>query len=109
MNPQLAIGNVVVYRLTASDCDAINRRRTSGQSIHERLQQEPPAWPEGAQAHIGNQVHVGQVVPFVVTAVWPEEFDGKGGYNGQVLLDGTDSLWVTSVQQGMEPGNWNFA
>ncbi|KKK65507.1 hypothetical protein LCGC14_2973460, partial [marine sediment metagenome] len=31
---------------------------------------------------------------------------GYQGVNGQAFLDGNDSLWVTSVQEGYESGQW---
>lgn len=99
------IGRIVHYRLTANDAETILARRaaTRGQSI-------------------GNTPHEGQVVPLIITAVWPEEYagnarlghheegtkyDGPEGVNGQVLLDGNDSLWVTSIPQHEElTGCW---
>ena len=106
------VARIVHYKLTAQDAEQINRRRTSGGSIADRLKTEK--WPRGAQAHIGNGVSVGQVVPLIVTAVWPEEYasnvrlahhpegtkyESPFGVNGQVLLDGNDSFWVTSAPQ----------
>lgn len=107
-----AIGRIVHYRLSAADADAINRRRTSGSSIAERLKSE--TWPVGAQAHIGSFVNKGDVVPLTITKVWPDEYAGGAylahhepgtkydstyGVNGQATLDGTDSLWVCSAPQ----------
>jgi hypothetical protein len=98
MNP--TIGRILHYRLTASDAQAINRRRTSGASIADRMKQDPPAWPAGAQAHIGNTASEGDTVPLVVVRAW------SSGVNGQALLDGNDTLWVTSAEEGTEPGTW---
>lgn len=113
-----SIARIVHFRLSAEQADAINRRRTSSGSIADRLEAEK--WPRGAQAHVGNSVHEGQVLPLVVTQVWPTEYEGNAylshhsaialggavpvyesafGVNGQVLLDGTDSFWVTSAPQ----------
>ena len=82
-----SVGRILHYRLTASDAEAINRRRTTHTSIRERLQAEPPAWPAGAQAHMGNPAEEGQVLPLVVVRVWSED---TGCLNGPVLLDGNE-------------------
>lgn len=88
-----SIGRILHYVLTANDCEAIQQRRKPLGTFHEAN------WPEGAQAHVGNPVHEGLHVPLVVTAVWPNEYgEGTVGVNGQVLLDGNDSLWVTSAR-----------
>ena len=112
MNP--TIGRIVLFRLTAEQAEQVNRRRTSPGSIAERISDESwRHWPEGAQAQIGNSVAEGTVVPMIITAVWPDEFQGGAhlfthdapvyqstfGVNGQAFLDGTDSLWVTSAPQ----------
>jgi hypothetical protein len=107
-----SIGRIVHYRLSAADAEAVNRRRTTRDSIVSRI--ADGKWPLGAQAHSGNSVHEGQVLPLVITQVWPEEYTGSArlahhlegtnydsafGVNGQVLLDGNDSLWVTSAPE----------
>lgn len=52
--------------------------------------------PSGSNPRHGDQL------PLLVTVVFP----GGELLNGQVLLDGSDSLWVTGRPQGDEPGNW---
>lgn len=100
-------GRIVLYTLTEQDAAQVNRRRTNGASIADRLKQEPPVWPAGAQAHIGNHANAGDVVPLVVVKVWPNEYgENVPGVNGQALLDGNDALWVTSAREGTEPGTW---
>ena len=94
-----SIGRIVHYKLTAEDAAQVNRRRTNGKSIGERI--ASGKWPEGAQAHIGNGASENDTRPMVITQVWP---DGK--VNGQVLLDGNDALWVTSITEGDKPGAW---
>lgn len=97
MNPTVVIGSVVRYTLTEADASIINRRRTDSEQIARRLSQNPPQWPAGAQAHIGNQAKAGQVFPMLVTAI-----ESKGGIvayvNGQVSLDGNDVLWKQGLQ-----------
>ena len=104
---QITTGRTVLYTLSDDDVTQINRRRTNGRSIRERMQAEPKQWPEGAQAHIGNTASAGDVVPLVVVLVWPNEYgEGAPGVNGQALLDGNDTLWITSAKEGTEPGTW---
>ena len=68
MSEQLpSIGRIVHYRLSADDSTQINRRRTTGASIAARMKdavsmhESITAWPAGAQAHIGNEAHEGDV------------------------------------------------
>lgn len=55
-----------------------------------------------------NPHSVGQELPLIVCRVWPNEFGDKPGVNGQVFLDGNQSLWVTSVGEGDQPGQWHW-
>lgn len=103
MNP--TAGRIVHYTLTAGDAEQVNRRRTTGGSIADRMKQEPPAWPAGAQAHIGNQAQEGHVLPMLVVRVWSPD---TGCVNGQVFLDGNDTLWATSAIPGDGPGQWRW-
>ena len=106
----ITIGRTVHYTLNEQDAAEINRRRTSGKSIAERMkvqisqvETETPilGWPTGAQAHIGNEAAAGQVFPAVSVRVWTPAMA-----NLQVLLDGNDVYWATSRHEGTEPGTW---
>lgn len=100
----ITIGRTVLYTLSADDAVAMNRRRTTGASIAERMGERPiPLWPAGAQAHIGNEVHEGDVVPMVVVRIW-----SPTTVNGQAFLDGNDVLWVTSATEGTGPHTWQW-
>lgn len=81
------LGLTVLYRLSKADVDliAIRRRESEGQKQ-------------------GNPAHEGERVPMIVTATW----SAGDNVNGQVILDGDDSLWVTSVNRGDQPGEWDF-
>jgi hypothetical protein len=118
---EITIGRTVLYTLTPSDAEQINRRRTTGTAIAERIKnnsvplQAMPldnpikTWPLGAQAHIGNSAYAEESYPMVVVRVWPDKFGpGIPGVTGQVLLDGNDTFWVTSAKEGMEPGTWHW-
>lgn len=101
----ISIGRIVHFRLNDAQAEAITRRRNDARANLERMRAERP----GFQAHIGNPVSAGQVVPMIVTAVWPDEFGpGEPGINGQIILDGCDSLWVTSVREGGRSGEWSW-
>jgi hypothetical protein len=104
---EITIGRTVLYTLTSSDAEQINRRRTNGDSIERRIKSDK--WPLGVQAHIGNSAYAEESYPMVVVRVWPDKFGpGIPGVNGQVLLDGNDTFWVTSAKEGMEPGTWHW-
>lgn len=81
-------GRIVAYKLSAPDAEAINKRRAD---LHASgfAQQNT-----GGQCHIGNSVALGDIYPMVITRVWAPM--PGGAVNGQVLLDGNDTLWVTS-------------
>ena len=97
------IGLMVLYRLTADEALATNKRREDARQNVEKMREERP----GFQAHVGNMVNEDERVPMIITQVWPDEFGpGYQGVNGQAFLDGNDSLWVTSVQEGYESGQW---
>lgn len=36
------------------------------------------------------------------------KWQDEPGINGQVFLDGNDTLWVTSADEGTEPGQWSW-
>lgn len=98
-----SIGRSVHYRLSADDATHINRRRTTRESIQQRIHDH---WPAGAQAHIGNEVAEGEVYPMVIVRVWGPT--AESAVNGQVFLDGNDVLWVISRVVGDTPGTWQW-
>lgn len=92
-----SIGRIVHYVMTVTDCDALRRRRV------ENLGHDPN-WPAGAQGHVGNYHTPGQEVPLIIVVPWGGD---KDSVNGQVILDGNDTLWVTSAPRGTGPGTWH--
>lgn len=96
-----SVGRIVHYTLSESDAIQINRRRADA-SRNMRTHQEQKT---GAVVHVGNNVAAGDVYPMVITRVWgdPSEFTAV---NGTVFLDGNDTLWATSVDQGIGPRHW---
>lgn len=93
---QPTVGRIVHYLLTAMDVEQIHRRRVSGAGHGEN-------WPMGAQAHVGNPHVERQTMALMVCAVSP-----NGNVNGQVFLDGNDSLWVYAVSEGTGSGSWSW-
>ena len=85
------VGRIVHYRLTEEDVNTINIRRENARFIS-----------------YGNPHSKGQVLPMIICAVYPYEFGDRPGVNGQVFLDGNDSLWVASALEGTEPGQWSW-
>ncbi len=83
------IGRTVIYKLSAENVQQIDVQRARS----------------GAYAIF---VSEGQEFPLVIVRVWPYEFGDQPGVNGQVILDGPDTLWVTSVGEGTEPGQWHW-
>lgn len=103
MNLTPTLGRIVLLVLTASQAAEINRRRTTGSEIHHKL--EAGTWPAGAQAHIGNVVNAGDTYPAIVVRCWTDDM-----VNLQVLLDGNDTYWATSVHESHQPnaGFWHW-
>lgn len=102
MRPSL--GRIVLYAISLEDSQQINRRRTNGGAIAERIKKNTEtssAWPLGAQAHIGDPTSGGDVRPMIITQVHPDD-----SVNGQVFLDGNDCFWATNIHQGPGPGTW---
>ena len=95
------LGGILYYRLSEIDAAQINRRRTTGLAIANRI--AVSEWPLGAQAHIGNEARVGQIFPMLVVRVGDA---AAKMISGQVFLDGTDVLWVQDVHYGGSVGQW---
>jgi hypothetical protein len=92
-----SLGGDVIYRLSRGDVTEINRRR-------RHFKDSPPAtW--GYQAHVGNDVHVGEVYAATIVRI----FDPTSStVNLQVTLDGADTYWATSRPNGLDDGQWSW-
>lgn len=88
----LVPGRIVYFVFDAQSAAEVMRRRTTGTAIAEKLHNDPPIWPAGAQAHIGNHLAAGAICPAMVVAHF-----GGDVVNLQVMLDGSDTYWATSV------------
>ena len=84
---KVSLGRIVHYTLTAAQAAEAKKQRgvVGGAAVGQRTIEE------------------GNVCPMIITAVWNAE---NGTVNGQAFLDGNDSLWVTSVDEGAGPGKW---
>lgn len=95
-----SIGRIVHYTLTETDAEQINRRRSDANKPGDKF-----VLP-GAVIHSGNQASAGDVYPLMITRVWPGQENGL--INGQVFLDGNDTLWATSVHEGEGQRTWHW-
>lgn len=74
-----SVGRIVHYKLTPNDV-----RRIENDREHYDL--------------AANSVNPGDVYPMLIVRVWAPG-NPASAVQGQVFLDGEDSLWVTSVSQ----------
>lgn len=88
------IGRIVHYTISVEEADAINRRRNDA----TRSMREHREAATGVQLHVGNVAREGDVYPLLIVRVWPGDL-----VNGQLFLDGNDTLWVCSVYEGEGP------
>lgn len=97
-----SIGRIVHYVLSDSDAATINKHRQDATASNVS------AGNTGTVVHAGNHVTGGDVYPLIITRVWAtgDAVTEQTACNGQVLLDGNDTLWVTSVTQGDGPRCW---
>lgn len=89
-------GRIVKYTLTDHDAVQVHRRRAAAVARNPH--------DSGFVVYVGNPVREGDEFPLVITMVWKSS-EG-GAVNGQVLLDGNDTLWVTSRVEGFGAGQW---
>lgn len=95
--PKPSIGRIVHYTLTEPEAKAINKRRS------DAYESKIVAQNSGAVVHFGNGCVEGDVFPMMITRVWNDDM-----VNGQVFLDGNDTLWVTSVHEGEGPRTYTW-
>jgi hypothetical protein len=95
-----SIGRIVHYTLTEQDAEQINRRRKDAQASLDWHREHKT----GAVVHTGNAVSANDVFPMVITRTWGDT--EQSAVNGTVLLDGNDTFWATSVDQGEGQRHW---
>lgn len=104
-----SIGRIVHYRLNSYDAQRINARRAARVTAAKGgtfFGSQVPGI-DGTQTHEGNEAREGDVYPFMITRVWGDT--PESSVNGQLFLDGNDTLWLTSASQGSpdENGKWS--
>ena len=93
-------GRIVEYTLNAQDAEAINRRRADAAQNLTKHREDA----DGSVIHVGNSVSAGDTYPLVIVRCWGQT--EQSSVNGQLLLDGNDSYWVTSAGQGDGERQW---
>lgn len=93
-------GRIVEYTLTTQDADSINARRAHAEEQRIKVGD----YQDGVMVHVGNQAEAGQVLPMVIVRAWGDQ--ETSAVNGQVILDGNDVLWKTSVSVGQGEGRF---
>jgi hypothetical protein len=96
----VTVGQMVLYTLSEGDAVEVNRRRAHA-TFHLNAHRERA---DGSQIHVGNEVAGGDVFPMVVVGV--EGSGSLAAVNGQVMLDGNDTLWVRLVREGSGPATF---
>lgn len=91
------VGDIVLYSLTTYDAACINKRRADASRNAAAIERGEL----GCIVHVGNPVSSGEEYPMVVTRVWTPRC-----VNGKVLLDGSDSYWVASAEEGALRRRW---
>lgn len=105
------LGMDVLYTATEQDAKNMKSRRDDHMAYRREVNKQAhhtgdtpaagnPLGRSGHVAHVGNEVEVGRRYAAKVVRDW------GACVNLQVFLDGTDTLWVTSVSQGDGPGQW---
>lgn len=95
-------GRIVHYVISEADAAVISNRRIDG---------APYEMTKGVQMSFGNPIKNGDHLPMIMTAVFQNEYgEGIPGVNGQVVLDGSDTFWITSKKYSelKEPGTWHW-
>ena len=92
------IGRIVLYTLSATDAEKINKRLKDAQLA---MSQHRTA-SNGVMVHVGNSVEEGNQFPMIITKVWGS--DESSAFNGQVMLDANHTFWASSTAIGDGPG-----
>ena len=100
---QPSIGRFVHYKLNQQDADAINKRRAD---FNRTVGRQRQALDDGWQAHVGNAVKAGETFPALVVRRWGET--PESCIQLQVFLDGNDTYWATSVNEGDGERQWSW-
>jgi len=97
-----SVGRTVLYQLSETDAIVTNKRRADAKANLDTHRTNA----NGVQIHVGNPVKEGDTFPLIIVRVWGDTPDSL--VNGQVILDGNDHFWATSVGVGTTPGTWSW-
>lgn len=97
--PIPGIGRIVHYRLSEQDVASITTMRQQASILAGSLR---------IPARQGNPVSAGDAFPMMITKVWSPDPHVHTAVNGQVFLDGNDTLWVTSALVGEGPRTYSW-
>lgn len=78
-------GRIVLVTINEGQAKSINGARTQA----------------GIATKTGNTARAGDVFPMIIVRVWDDRPDAS--VNGQIILDGNDSLWATSIPLASSP------
>lgn len=92
-------GRIVEYTLSESDAKYINKRRDDSANL-ELSEVE-------RYVLTGFRVEAGESYPMVIVRSFIYGYQ-KDEVNGQVMLDGSDTLWLTKVPHGDGQGHWRL-
>jgi len=82
---------------------------TVGRIVHVILSADLAAAINHDPAIRGNACVAGEVYPLIIARVWQKETYSDGlTVNGQLVVDGVGTYWMTSVHHGDEPGCWHW-
>lgn len=82
---------------------------TIGRIVHLTLSLELSAAINRDPAIRGNPTSAGETYPLLISRVWPAETYADGmTINGQLMLDGPNNRWMTSVHYGDVPDCWHW-
>ena len=107
MSQTPSIGRIVHYKLNAGDAEAINRRRKDYNAA--RAASYVPGVEKlgtGEQVHVGNGASAGDVYPAMIVRTWGST--PESSVQLQVFLDGNDTYWATSVNEGDGERAWSW-
>lgn len=93
------LGRIVLYAMTEQDAQRVNTKRDAAEAYIKAFKENPSR--HGEMQHSGNKVRAGDVFPLVITRVWGTS--AGSAVNGQLMLDGNDTLWVTSTSVQVDP------
>lgn len=96
-----SIGRIVHYTLSEQDAQVINKRRSDARNLNA-AGVTLASQGLGPQIHIGNPVEAGDVYPAMIVRTWGP----TASQQLQVFLDGNDTLWATSVSEGIGERRW---